>query len=191
MKFSRYSSHTNFVLGFHGCEKSVAEKVISGEQELEWSTNDYDWLGHGIYFWENNPERALAWAIENKRIKEPAVVGAVIDLGFMLSLLQKDHIELVKSIYAYLKDACEAESIPLPENKGGDDDVIRLLDCAVIESLHLDRKNTGEKPFDSVRGLFPEGKEIYPKAGFREENHVQICVRNLDCIKGYFSPIGE
>jgi hypothetical protein len=27
------------------------------------------------------------------------------------------------------------------------------------------------------------------KRGFREKNHIQICVRNLNCIKGYFTPI--
>lgn len=26
------------------------------------SDNDYDWLGPGIYFWENNPKRAIDYA---------------------------------------------------------------------------------------------------------------------------------
>jgi hypothetical protein len=89
-----------------------------------------------------------------------------------------------------LVEACEDENIPLPENTGGDDEVIRSLDCAVIEALHLRRKNTDQSPFDSVRGLFHGGQTIYPGSGFRKNNHVQICVRNHDCIKGYFGPIG-
>ncbi|TSA32147.1 MAG: hypothetical protein D4R64_16610 [Porphyromonadaceae bacterium] len=40
----------------------------------------------------------------------------------------------------------------------------------------------------SVRGVFFEGKELYPNSGFREKNHIQICVRNPNCIKGYFLP---
>lgn len=43
-------------------------------------------------------------------------------------------------------------------------------------------------PFDSARGLFSEGKRIYPDAGFKAKTHVQICVRNPSCIKGYFVP---
>ena len=190
MKFSRYASNPNFVLGFHGCEASIAKEVIAGNQELTWSKNSYDWLGHGIYFWENNPKRAFAWASKNRRIKKPAVVGAVIDLGFVLSLLQEDHIELVRSIHARLVEACEADNVPMPENRGGDDEVIRSLDCAVIEAVHLNREKDKEQRFDSVRGLFHEGQTIYPGSGFRKNNHVQICVRNHDCIKGYFSPIG-
>ena len=64
------------------CDQSVVDKVIAGEDNLLASKNDYDWLGNGIYFWENNEERALEWAVEmskrkNSTIKSPAVIGAV------------------------------------------------------------------------------------------------------------------
>ena len=55
MDESLYSRRANLVIGFHGCDRSVVEKVIS--------TNDYDWLESGIYFWENNEERAWQWAV--------------------------------------------------------------------------------------------------------------------------------
>ena len=55
MDESLYSRRANLVIGFHGCDRSVVENVIS--------TNDYDWLGSGIYFWENNEERAWQWAV--------------------------------------------------------------------------------------------------------------------------------
>ncbi len=41
---------------------------------------------------------------------------------------------------------------------------------------------------DSVRGMFPEGELLYPNAGFREKNHIQLCVINPNCIIGYFEP---
>ena len=63
------------------------------------------------------------------------------------------------------------------------DAVIRELDCAVIEALHVERQQFFEPMFDSVRGLFPEGRPVYEQAGFRRENHIQICVRNRDCIR--------
>jgi hypothetical protein len=78
----------------------------------------------------------------------------------------------------------------MPQNKGGDADLtLRELDCAAIQSLHKSIKENKEKEFDSVRGVFWEGKRLYPNAGFREKNHIQICVRNIDCIKGYFLPL--
>ena len=46
-----YTKLPNLVLGFHGCrKKEVFEKVLSGEEPLNPSTNSYDWLGNGIYF---------------------------------------------------------------------------------------------------------------------------------------------
>ena len=69
MDESLYSRRSNLVIGFHGCDQSVVEKVIAGKTELLASTNDYDWLGSGIYFWENNEERA--WQNYGIRFSKP------------------------------------------------------------------------------------------------------------------------
>ena len=78
-----YSRLSHLVFGFHGCDRSTYEKVISGAEDLSPSRNNYDWLGGGVYFWEQNLDRAEQWAQELKergKIDEPAVIGAVIDL---------------------------------------------------------------------------------------------------------------
>jgi hypothetical protein len=64
-----------------------------------------------------------------------------------------------------------------------------MLDCAVLNALHQYKVDRGEDEFDSLRAPFLEGEPIYPGAGFRSENHIQLCVRNTDCIKGYFRPV--
>ena len=51
-------------------------------------------------------------------------------------------------------------------------------------------KKANTHSYDSVKGVFWEGQELYPNAGFREKNHIQICVCNPNCIKGYFLPRG-
>ena len=76
-----YSKLPNLVIGFHGCDKTVYDEVIKNRKPLLASNNKYDWLGNGIYFWEQNYNRALDWAKSNPKIKEPCVVGAIIDLG--------------------------------------------------------------------------------------------------------------
>lgn len=93
-----YSTRSNLILGFHGCEKSEQQKLISDTSYVRISNESFDWLGHGMYFWEN------------------------------------------------------------------------------------------ELPFDSVRAAFIEGDTIYPGAGFNEKTHIQICIINPDCIKGFFLP---
>lgn len=193
-----YTNHPGLVLGFHGCDKSVAEKIFAGKEDLVESTNSYDWLGSGIYFWEQNPERALEYASllkkqpersKGRKIDTPTVVGAVLDLGNCLNLLEHRSLLLVKEAYLTLEKVFKESGNPLPENRNVKNDkdlLLRKLDRAVIESLHAARKAQDEKPFDSVRAMFPEGDSLYKGAGFRDHSHVQICIRNPNCIKGYF-----
>lgn len=58
--------NSSFVLGYHGCDADVAEKLLKKEK-FRPSQNLYDWLGHGIYFWEANPQRAMLFAREAMR----------------------------------------------------------------------------------------------------------------------------
>lgn len=79
----------------------------------------------------------------------------------------------------------------IPQNraaKGSEELLMRELDCALLEFLHTVRAEQSLPSFDSLRGVFFEGEELYPNAGFREKNHIQLCVRNPNCIKGYFLP---
>jgi len=83
-----YSKRAGLILGLHGCDKSVRDSVVAVEGNiLRTSNNDYDWLGHGVYFWENNCKRAMefAWFLKNnpphyakQKIEESAVIGAFI-----------------------------------------------------------------------------------------------------------------
>jgi len=141
-----YSRLPAFVLGFHGCDRAVAKRVVSRREHLKTSKNDYDWLGHGIYFWENHPARAMIWAKEQSvrvrskgRSFEPAVVGAIIDLGKCLYLLNATSIGLVEQAYRHMKEFRKKENLPLPANanlSGSAEYLLRKLDCAVINFLH-------------------------------------------------------
>lgn len=57
-----YSSRSNLIIGFHGCDKSVGQNLLIKPNEIKISEKPYDWLGHGFYLWENNYDRALQWA---------------------------------------------------------------------------------------------------------------------------------
>lgn len=186
-----YGNMSNLIIGFHGCDRETQEKVLLQNEPLHNSRNSYDWLGNGMYFWEQNLERAWQWANENKKIKEPAVLGAVIDLGYCLNLVDSYYIGLVKAEYKLLVQDLTIAGVKIPQNKGKDptgNPMLRNLDCAVIEHMHDTRKEYNFRPFDSVRGVFWEGEPIFPGTEFREKNHIQICVRNPNCIKGFFMP---
>lgn len=198
-----YSKLPSFLFGFHGCDKSVGLKLINREIEQNPSTNNYDWLGNGMYFWEHNEERAWEYVkqcesnpkMTKGKIKEPFVIGAFIDLGHCLNLLESGSLQIVKQGYELLKMSSKKDGLPLPENKVIDGDKIirrRNLDCAVLEAVHEYRKDQKLREYDSVRGVFLEGDDLYKGAAdFKEQNHIQICVRNPNCIKGYFLPRKE
>lgn len=190
---------TSFVLGYHGCDRALAEQVLAGKRSLRPSHNDYDWLGDGIYFWEHNASRAYQFACEvrnrphngKQKINEPAVVGAIIDLGLCLNLLDSRSTEMVKQAHADLVRLSREAGTQLPSNSGGSDLLVRKLDCTVVRFLHATREEEGNEPFDTVRAVFIEGQRLYANAGFAAKNHIQVCVRNSACIKGYFRPLDE
>ena len=180
------------VVGFHSCDKEVGLKVLNGEMDLNPSGNPWDWLGSGIYFWEQNPDRALEYANEsaagmqkNKiRITTPFVIGTVIELGKCLNLVEPHSLGVVKEAYDELTLAYTETNRNLPVNKGARRD----LDCTVIKYVHEYIKANGIQPYDTVRCAFQEGGEIYKGSNFTDRLHIELCVINKDMIKGYFLP---
>ncbi len=194
MDGSVYEYQPSFILGFHGCDKSTAENILSGQdRHLKPSQKAYDWLGHGIYFWEGNLARAWEWAYARNaegKIGDPAVLGAIIDLRHCLDLFDLSAMNHVKETHSALLAMFSATDQKLPINLGKTPDKAgRKLDCAVLNALHELRKDNKQEPYDSVRGPFLEGDPIYEGAGFRSHSHIQICVLNDARIKGYFRPI--
>lgn len=202
-----YDIRPNLIIGFHGCEEEVKNKLITASGTIQISEKPYDWLGHGMYFWENNYDRALQWAKDKKKrgeIKVSAVVGAVIQLGYCCDFLDSRYIELLKTYYELMESRYKFLGEELPKNKdlpqdAYKDKILRVLDCTTIEYMHSrifkqyqsDMFISGHsdvKIFDSTRGVFTEGGPAFNGAGIFEKSHIQICVRNPDCIKGFFNP---
>lgn len=123
-----YSKLPNLIFGFHGCTENTHDAVLIEHLPLEFSVNNYDWLGHGIYFWENSYQKAYDWA---SKYSEPSV----------------------------------------------------------IEHIHNYNKINGYPEYDSVRGVFTEGGSAFEGSGFKSKTHIQLCIRNPNCIKGYFDPL--
>ena len=193
---------SSFILGFHGCDQEVGERILSGDAHVSVSTNSHDWLGTGAYFWENSVKRALHWAelISSQpqhfghRIRKPFVVGAIIESGHFLDLTVSESLEELRRSHLLLTEACREAGILLPVNEPGftgDVDLVkRHLDCAVINFAHHLREQEGLIAYDTVRGAFPEGRALYPGARIMEQTHVQICVRHpRRTIRGYFRPL--
>lgn len=186
------------VLGYHGCDRDVAEAILGGRAEVRSSTNTYDWLGSGAYFWENNPARALSWAkrlaeSNSRKIQSPAVIGAIIDPGNCLDLAEESSLNLVKAAFQVFSKLSQISNLPLPVNepgyKGDLDLVKRHLDCAVLNFLHESRAAEGLTAYHTIRAPFSEGGELFIGSKLMDKTHVQWCVRDpKQSIIGYFRP---
>ena len=139
-----YDVRQNFIIGFHRCEESTRDKLISKPNNLIFSKKPFDWLGHGMYFWKNNYTRAQLWAEEKKiigKIKNPSVLGAVIHLGYCCDFLDSKYIKLIQHHYTSFRDLNDILGDELPKNRNVTNDpnkdmLLRELDCAVIEYMH-------------------------------------------------------
>ena len=202
-----YSARPNLMIGFHGCDKRVRNHLVTNPTIVKKSQEVFDWLGHGFYIWENNYKRALQWALDKKErgnLSVPSVVGVVYQLDYCLDLTDSDFIDLLPTYYKLMKRDLSVANKAQPKNKDLPHDeyhdlVLRELDCAVFEYMHetIDQQIESDiakqgfsqyRRFDSVRGLFTEGGPAFEGAGIQTKNHIQVCVRNLNCIKGFFIP---
>lgn len=182
------------IFGFHSCDKEVGLNILNGEDGLKPSLNPWDWLGQGIYFWEQNPGRALDYAIEcaqekqffKGKIKTPFVIGAVINLGNCLNLLESQASIILQEAHSVLEKTNSLAGSPMPINKGPN----RALDCAVIQTLHQSNKDSesGIK-YDTIRSSFDEGSKVYPGSTFTDRLHIEVCVINPEMILGYYLPL--
>src|SRR5690554_1265484 len=198
-----YSSRSNIFIGFHGCDESVAQQLLTKPKNVKISEKPFDWLGHGFYIWENNYDRAFQWAKDKEKrgqIKKASVIGVVFTLDHCLDLIDSEFIQTLSAYYELMQTDFLSLGKELPKNKDVKEDdhkdlLIRELDCAVIEYLHqkvkeeIEKANeTSIKAFDSARGVFIESGPAFPGAGVQKKSHIQICIRNMNCIKGFFLP---
>lgn len=145
----------------------------------------YDWLGEGVYFFESDPERSITFGQAIKRdpklsrgeIQDPTVIGAVIELDQCLDLTTVFGRSLL----------IEAEKM-LPAEAKLNKGTGRYRDCAAINTLFQLYSELKQTPFSSVRAAFQEGAPVYSSAVLHAEDHIQIAVRDLNCIKGVFVP---
>ena len=176
------NNYPNYIIGYHSCDKEVGLKILNGKEDLIKSNNPWDWLGEGVYFWEQNPYKALEYSLEvakgkqfnKKKINTPFILGTIIELGNCLNLLEPQSLEIIKKSFTSLKNINKEAGTILPINKGNN----RALDCAVISYTHQSLVQENKQPYDTVRSTFNEGKEVYEGSAFTTRNHIQVCVTN-------------
>ena len=166
------------VVGYHGCSRAAAQYILEENHFLP-STNAYDWLGQGIYFWEFAPYRALDWAIVRcaSSGEAPVVLGATIQLGRCLNLLDISASSGLVRAYEQVGRNVGIRTMPRNTEAGA-----HFLDCTVIDTYCAIVEEATNKRYQTVRGCYPEGEPVFSGSKILTRAHVQIAVRDPSCI---------
>jgi hypothetical protein len=184
----KFVDYHRTVVGYHGTKRSVALRVVSGEASILRSENEYDWLANGVYYWEYAPKQAWEWAEQKRRNgkwdqnEEVAVIASMIRLGFCFDFLDPDNVrELVKYYDEYLVFCKTFGRSPQRNFQHR-----KYLDCAVFQFAYRAFELDGT-PVDSARAVYVPTKSegrVWKSSWVHKDSHIQLCVRNDDCILG-------
>lgn len=172
------------IVGFHGTNSTAANTIIR-EKRFIAKENKNHWLGQGIYFFREDDEQAMSWAInkaKETKDSEAVVLKVEIDVEnkYFLHLNNRGHLfklkKIIKTIHRELISI--QRELATDPNKEFDKDAYR---CAVLDLIptHVIKVIQGNFPFKQPSSLtLPEFELMDIKM-----QSIQVCVRDHDLIQ--------
>jgi len=105
-----------------------------------------------------------------------------------------EHTRQLKVAYERFELLMRKQGKAIPKNRAAAHDdhdlLLRELDCALINWYmgQLDRESGTAYAYQTLRGVFQEDAAAFEGSTIREKSHIQICVRDTQCVIGYFLP---
>lgn len=195
---------------YHGTTKELADKILV-ERRFKISRNPYDWLGAGVYFYQDAPIKALAWADRfsvksEKRGTVPVVLEVDLDLGSVFDLFLPESHQILKEAYELtgVRGSGRGQLRPVLRNHKGER--FRLFSSVPVSSteflgnnyvdamtirraLSLIADAEGSTP-KCVRQFFWEGQELYAGSYFFDHSNIQLCIPGGDSDPSTESYVG-
>ncbi|HVX86804.1 MAG TPA: hypothetical protein VH253_18625 [Phycisphaerae bacterium] len=180
-----FADYHRTVIGYHGTRQDRALEIVSGRAGFAPSVNAWDWLGHGVYFWEYAPQQAWRWAKQRYAGEEIGVVASMIRLGNCLDLVDPRNAAELVNRHRRLVDRIRKAGGRVPVNVRSK----KYLDCAVLEFAYATLESEWNEQIDSSRGVYvPTGgqsqRRLWAGSWLCHNTHVQLCVRNTQNILG-------
>lgn len=161
----------SLVKAYHAGELAEIDCLIRQGFGIRHSSSQGNWLGDGVYFWENDPVRAEEWQIQRNK---GAILECEIDTSFLLNLLVKNEY----STEFYGRAGQIANHLSLRNQKDAQKfDLDNQIFKAIQKSFQLDKGLCG------VRMAFYLGESITPDGNLYENQHIQICLWDLSAIE--------
>ena len=166
-----FSDYHRTVIGYHGTRVKTADRLVAGEA-FDPSDEEDEWFGKGIYFWEHAFQQAWWWArrrhhssrlpllsigtlniawwwARRRHHSSPAVIGAIIRLGYCFDLVDTGNVNLLRLFHDKMIAQWRVENLGIPRNVRSH----RMLDCAVFNYMY-DEFLEARKLLDTARAVF-------------------------------------
>jgi len=166
------------VYGYHGTSAEVAAAII--QQGFNFSSNDYDWLGTGVYFFQDAPVRAWEWA-NQQHPANPAVIRSSIRLEDCIDLLDIEWFPIITEAYSLFVEEYRQANRPLPR-QNPDRSKAHRLDCAYFNYIVEVLGQQGQT-VRAIRAVFLEGERVFPNSAIFTRAHVQIAIKDHSLIE--------
>jgi hypothetical protein len=180
------------VYGYHGTLDIYIPDIF--KNGFRKSPRSSLWLGHGAYFFQDGPERALNWAkalAVRMRVKpvpvvcEARVLKAAIDLSNSIDWFDMAHLDQIATLSTLWQQGRQFQQHPFstnfmnprPEKLGWNFD-----DHEFWEFVQLSYTNS-KIDFDSIRMPFAEGTPIHRTSWIFDESSAIINIKNRSAIK--------
>ena len=152
------------VYGYHGTTIRRAGAAL--RNGFRSSRNDYDWLGDGVYFFQDAPRRAWEWATARYGANA-AVIRSVIRLEGHMELIDTGWFDHLDATYTALLELARRTNLPLPRQTAG---ALRI-DREVFNHT-VDIFATNGIRVRAIRGVFVEGIPLFPGSAIHSRAHI-------------------
>lgn len=118
--------------GFHANDSGRCKAFLNRDPHSFIAANDKDWLGKGMYFWDNCAN-AVWWRSEKirKGCVEVWIIKAQIDLANLLDTLDDDIMRILQRLWLEAEKKFQAEGKSVPEALGHRLDILFAVDYSL------------------------------------------------------------
>jgi len=160
---------------------SDIEFMVETGNGLKWSKGVHDWLGGGIYFWED-----LSWAEwwqserwpESIDVQAGAILAASLSTEYLLDLGNRHDAKTFRHEAKKALSNIQGRKSGIPKNDRSNQ--IYALDCAIANSVKEEIQGYGKH---GLRMPFHLGESLSENGNFYADQHIQICLWNPDILE--------
>ena len=152
--------------GFHGTNSESANSILSSNTFLD-SQDEEEWLGTGVYFFEDDVQQAVNYIYKAKRVVNFKIIQADINTNKLLNLVDTKTYEQFESFAKKFQNRYKTRK---------DYSKRKLINAVILDAMYK------LEPYEVVRAVFPVPKTKYAPRTNIQPVQIQVCVRKHDCI---------